>query len=221
MAESASDPEQLLTALTTEHFGLQGSRSTTTSEAGSRSSLYVSAVSSTLIALGFIGQVSEVGDTFKVFALVALPTVFLLGLFTFVRLVELSVEDLMYGRAINRIRHKYLEIAGPEARLFLLVGNDDFAGVARNMSVTPGFLQAFVAAGTMVAVINGVVGGAALALALDGWFSPPLGVCVGAGAILALTNVALSVRWSGRRFEQAERAHAAIFPSAGTLVETP
>lgn len=221
MVEQAPDPEQLLTALTTEHFGLQGARSTTTAEAGSRSSLYVSAVSSTLVALGFIGQISEVGDTFTVFALVALPTVFLLGLFTFIRLVELSVEDLMYGRAINRIRHKYVEVAGPEARLFLLVGNDDIVGVARNMSLSPGFLQSFIAASTMVAVINGVVGGAALALGLNALFSPPLGVCVGAGAILVLADVPLSIRWSRRRYEQAERAHPSIFPSPGTLVESP
>jgi hypothetical protein len=104
------DPQQLLTALTTEHFTLQGARSQTVSESASRASLYLFSVSSTLVALGFIGQISEVGDTFKVFALTVLPTLYLLGLFTFVRLVQSVAEDFQYGRAINRIRHHYLEL---------------------------------------------------------------------------------------------------------------
>jgi hypothetical protein len=61
------DPQQLLTALTTEHFTLQGARSQTVSESAARASLYLFSVSSTLVALGFIGQISTVGDTFKGF----------------------------------------------------------------------------------------------------------------------------------------------------------
>jgi hypothetical protein len=105
------DRQQLLTALTTEHFGLAGARSQATGESSARAALYISAVSSTLVALGFIGQISDVGDTFNVFALTALPTLYVLGLFTFVRTIENGVEDLMMGRAINRIRNYYLEIA--------------------------------------------------------------------------------------------------------------
>jgi len=41
------DPQQLLTALTTEHFTLQGARSQTVSESASRASLYLLSVSST------------------------------------------------------------------------------------------------------------------------------------------------------------------------------
>jgi hypothetical protein len=73
MAEGPDRPE-LLTALTTEHFTLQGARSQTVSESASRASLYVMAVSSALVGLGFIGQVSEVGDVFDIFALTVLPT---------------------------------------------------------------------------------------------------------------------------------------------------
>ena len=50
------DPQQLLTALSTEHFTLQGARSQTMSESSARASIYVFAVSSALVALGFIGQ---------------------------------------------------------------------------------------------------------------------------------------------------------------------
>jgi hypothetical protein len=87
------DPQQLLTALTTEHFTLQGARSQTVGESSTRSSLYLISVSSALVALGFIGQVSAVGDPFRVFALTVLPTLYVLGLFTFVRLVQIVAED--------------------------------------------------------------------------------------------------------------------------------
>jgi hypothetical protein len=66
--------------------------------------MYMFSVSSTLIALGFVSQVSEGGEVFQLFALTVLPTLFFLGVFTFVRLVQSSVEDVRYGRAINRIR---------------------------------------------------------------------------------------------------------------------
>jgi len=111
MAEAA-DRQELLTALTTEHFTLQGARTQTMSESASRTTLYIGAVSSALIALGFIGQVSDIGDAFKVFALTALPTVYLLGAFTFIRLVECGAEDFRYGLAINRIRGYYRQLAG-------------------------------------------------------------------------------------------------------------
>src|SRR5215211_2295466 len=105
----APDPEQLLTALSTEHFTLQGARSQTMSESSARASVYVFAVSSALVALGFIGQLSHVGDVFNAFALTVLPTLYLLGIVTFVRLVECGMEDFRYGLAINRIRHYYQE----------------------------------------------------------------------------------------------------------------
>jgi hypothetical protein len=97
--------QQLLTTLTTEHFTLQGARSQTVSESAARAALYLGSVSSTLIAIGLI---ADDRDSFEIFALVTLPTLYVLGIFTFVRLVESSVEDILYGRAINRIRHYYL-----------------------------------------------------------------------------------------------------------------
>jgi hypothetical protein len=127
------DRHELLTALTTEHFTLQGARAQTMSESSSRAALYIGSVSSTLVALGFLGQISQAGDIFNTFALVVLPTLYLLGVFTFVRLVECSAEDFRYALAINRIRNYYQQLAGEQARLFLLSGHDDATGVFGNM----------------------------------------------------------------------------------------
>jgi hypothetical protein len=106
-----------------------------THESSARASVYVFSVSSVLVALGFIGQVSEVGDVFNAFALTVLPTLYLLGAVTFIRLVECGAEDFRYGMAINRIRNYYQQVAGDRANLFLLSGHDDATGVFANMGL--------------------------------------------------------------------------------------
>jgi hypothetical protein len=212
MAE-APDRGELLTALTTEHFTLQGARSQTVSESASRATLYVMAVSSTLVGLGFIGQVSEVGDVFDIFALTVLPTLYVLGLFTFVRLVESSIEDVLYGRAINRIRNYYLDLAGEQAKLFVLSGHDDPAGVLANMGLSPTRWRLYFTTATMIAVINSVVGGAAVALAIGLAFDASLGVAAGVGGGFAIVSLLL-MRRGEYAMHVAGRARAEpLFPS--------
>ena len=212
MPESA-DRAELLTALTTEHFTLQGARSQTVSESASRATLYVMAVSSALVGLGFIGQVSEVGDVFDIFALTVLPTLYGLGLFTFVRLVESSVEDVLYGRAINRIRNYYLELAGDQARLFVLSGHDDPIGVLANMGLSPTRWRLYFTTATMIAVINSVVGGAAVALALGVAVDASLGLAAGVGGAVAIASLLL-MRRAEYRMHVAGRARTeTLFPS--------
>jgi hypothetical protein len=53
---------------TTEHFNLQTARAATISEANGRASIYLAAVSSNLIALAFIGQMSRLGSAFYAFS---------------------------------------------------------------------------------------------------------------------------------------------------------
>jgi hypothetical protein len=162
----APDPVQLLTALTTEHFTLQGARSQTMSETSARASIYMFSVSS-VVALGFVSQVADgAGAVFDVFALTVLPVIYFLGCVTYVRLVECGAEDLRYGMAINRIRGYYKELAEDRADLFLLSGHDDAAGVFLNMGIAPDRRSPVFAFSTAIAVVNGVVGGAVAALAL-------------------------------------------------------
>jgi hypothetical protein len=206
------DRQQLLSALTTEHFTLQGARSQTVSESGSRATLYVMSVSSTLIALGFL-FVSKVGDVFDVFALTVLPTLYLLGLFTFLRLVETAGEDFLYGRAINRIRHYYLELAGEERRLFMLSGYDDARGVYANMGLRPSRWQISFTAASMVAVINSVVGGSAAAIAVGVITAAPLGVCAPIGGVVAIASIVAMRRHEQRMLRQCYRQLDVQFPS--------
>ena len=192
------DPGRLLTALTTEHFTLQGARSQTMSESSARASLYVFSVSSALVALGFVAQVSDVGDAFYTFALTVLPTLYLLGAVTYVRMVECGAEDFRYGMAINRIRGYYKEIAGERANLFLLSGHDDPQEVFANMSLMVENRTPLFAFSSAVAVINGVVGGAAVAIALGALLDASLGLAAAAGAVTAIASILGWIRYAGR-----------------------
>jgi hypothetical protein len=192
------DRQALLTTLTTEHFTLQGARASTIAESSSRAALYLGSLSASLVSLGFVAQVSATGEAFRVFALVVLPTVFLLGIFTFVRLVESMREDLLYGRAINRIRSYYIEHAGPEARYFMLSPHDDAIGVLSNMGLVPTRWQLYFTAASAILVVNSVVGGAAFAIACWTAFDAGLAVVAVVGAAFAVASVIVHQRWLRR-----------------------
>jgi len=211
---TTEDRQALLTALTTEHFTLQGARSQTVGESGARSSLYMFSVSSTLVAIGFVSQVSQGGDVFQLFTLTVLPTLFFLGVFTFVRLVQSSVEDINYGRAINRIRHYYLELAGEEARYFLMSGHDDPRGVLSNMRlVGRSRWQLFYGTASAVGVVNSVVGAGAVAILLGVTLDLPLGLAAVAGIAFLAASVAVHMGYDQRQHERSSAGVEALFPS--------
>jgi MFS family permease len=208
------DDAAILTALTTEHFGLAGARSQAASESASRSALYLGSVSSALIGLGLTAQVSGKRlEVFHVFALAALPTLFALGVFTFVRLVELGIEDFLLGRAINRVRHYYLELAGGATKYFMLSGNDDAAGVMANMGLEPTPAQLYFTAAMAIGVVNSIVGGSAIAIAVGVASDAPLGVSVAVGGAAALVIVVAALRYQRGRRETGTQ-HPILFPSA-------
>jgi hypothetical protein len=183
------------------------------SESSARASVYVFSVSSTLVALGFIGQISEVGDVFNVFALTVLPTLYLLGVVTFVRLVECGAEDFRYGVAINRIRHYYQQVAGEQAHLFLLSGHDDAKGVFANMGIPVEGRSPVFAFSSAVAVINGVVGGGAVAIALGALVDASLGAAAGAGAVAAIVSVMAWLRYADRLLDASAAQTEVLYPS--------
>jgi hypothetical protein len=209
-----SDPARLLTALTTEHFTLAGQRAATTSEGATRSSLFLGSVTSALVALGFLASVSG-GDSalFRTFALTVLPTLCFLGVVTFVRLVQLGTEDILYGRAINRIRSYYLELAGEEARLFMMRAHDDAPGVLENMALRPRKHQLYLTNSFSIAVVTAVLAGATFALAVGVATGAPLGVDVAAGGLAAIAVVIALARYLRSTYGMAPALDEPLFPS--------
>jgi hypothetical protein len=116
--------------ITTEHYNLQMGRAMTVAESNGRSTLFIGAVSGALIAIAFIGQASHMGTAFFVFSLVLVPSLLLMGLITFERVLQSGIEALTYARGITRIRHLYLEYA-PQLRPSFMLAADDEGGRPR------------------------------------------------------------------------------------------
>jgi len=110
MDDTKSSPA-FISALTTEHFVLQGALSANTGEVGTRASLYLFSLSASLVALGFASQSP---DLFVPFVVIVLPAMFSLGLFTVIRLVDSNLEGILYLQSIARIRQYYRGLV-PEA----------------------------------------------------------------------------------------------------------
>jgi hypothetical protein len=60
--------------------------------------------------LSFVAQVTEMGRPFVLFSLILLPCLFFIGLVTFVRAVQVAIEDMVHARGMARIRHYFVEL---------------------------------------------------------------------------------------------------------------
>ena len=203
---SNNDPEQsertaLLSALTTEHFVLQTANNSTYSEASARSTLYVMVLSSTLVAIGFIAGSS---DVLVPFAAIVLPAVFVLGIFTVVRLVETALDSMHCLDGIARIR-AYYRTLGPEAELHFSPKSGRWPEIEDPALRFGAGLAFFGTTASMIAVINNAVAGAALAL-LVRFVSPsaPSWLVVAAGIAGALVLTWLFYIYQRWRFNDYE-----------------
>jgi hypothetical protein len=199
--QEARRRSEFMQALTTEHFALQSGRSATISESAGRSSLYMTTVSSAVVALALAAQVANLGT---LFALAILPVVFFLGLVTYGRLLQSGVEDTIYARAIGRIRRLYGEINPARAEYFRDI-HSDRAGL-RAMGLFRRWWQQFLTAAAMVAMVNAVVAGAFVAIAIARSVNPPALVSVAIGGGAALLVGASFYRHQRRAWNRVDQA---------------
>ena len=114
-AEDSAPPPEFMSALVTEHFVLQSTSSSTISESGSRVSIYLSALSSGLVAIGFASTSHRALESL---AFTVLPVVYILGCFTIVRLVDTSVANIVSMRRMEAIRRYYATLGSLAAPYF-------------------------------------------------------------------------------------------------------
>ncbi len=216
LKDNQSLPElssQLVTMITTEHYNMQTGRSMTVADANGRCTLFIGAVSGALIAIAFTGQVSRMGTAFFVFCLVLLPSLFLMGLITFERVLQSGIEDLTYARGITRIRHLYLEHAPQLRPSFILAADDDSRGPMLKVGLHPSWWQVFLTTAGMIAAINSVLVGTFVGLLLSALFTFPLAVCTSAGVVTFLVSFSIHQRYQWGQWRRLEQNLAAIFPS--------
>src|SRR5215472_4101278 len=204
---------QLVAIMTTEHYNLQTGRSMTIAESTGRSSLFVGAVSSGLVALAFVGQISHLGTAFFVFSLVVLPTLFFMGLITFERVLQSGSADVIYARGITRIRHLYLEYAPQMQPYFILSSHDDTSLPMESLGSTHrSRWQVFLSMAGMMAMLNSVLAGSFVGLLLAA-FTMPLVVSTCVGVVTFLASVGLHQRYQWRQWMRLERHLPVHFPS--------
>jgi hypothetical protein len=211
------DRQSVVQFMTTEHFTLQTARAAANAEISSRLQLYMTTLSSAIIALALLAQLSELSRAFVAFALVLLPVAYFLGVATHGRLMQAEVEWLAYGQGMSRIRHWYLEVAPEMAPYFVLPATDDpWASLAaigirgRGPGRWRGLLTT---APAMVLVVNSVLAGVFAGL-VGGTMGPsgPVLPAVCAAAGFALSVLALGV-YEHRSFRRQMAAAPVAFPA--------
>jgi len=199
------DDPRAMQILSTEHWSLLATRSLSWNESFSRAGLFLSIVSATAVALALVGQATAFGEQFVAFALVMLPVDLFVGLATFTRLDEVNGEDFLWVAGMNRIRHAYLEMNPGLQPYFIAGSTDDPHGMEKTFGVhRPGSAAAhwIVTMPGMVAVIDGVLAGLIVGLAVNTVTGMAMGTSIVAGGVIGIVVTAglalrsrSSVRW--------------------------
>jgi hypothetical protein len=197
-------PSAFISALTTEHFVLQSALSGNTSEVGTRASLYLFSLSSSLVALGFASRSPEL---FVPFVALVLPALFILGLFTAVRLVDSNLEGILYLNGIARIRQYYRTLAPEAAEQF----SPESGRWPENQSwpaLRAGLFVGFITTtASMVAFLNSIVAGVGVAMLVGGLLREKRTLLVSLiGAGVALVLMALFFVYQKWRYDSAPRS---------------
>jgi hypothetical protein len=189
--QADSDPRPAaVTFVTTEHFTLQGARSSTISESTGRASVFLGAVSGGLIALGLVATAAKTGVAFYMFGLILLPALAFVGLATFHRVLQSGIEDLAYARRIAQLRGYYFDHA-PELADYLLNPAERLPTPGRGI----GLWQQFLTVAGMVAVITAVLAGSAGGLLAAVASGHSLAAALAAGLVVAAAALIGLIRY--------------------------
>lgn len=200
--------------LATEHWSLLATRSMTWNEVFSRASMFITVLSAAVVALALVAQATAFGPMFRLFALLVLPVVLLVGLATLIRLGDANIDDFWLVMGMNRLRHAYLELAPELEPYFVTEQHDDVASVMRSYGLNARLRVSRVLAGTpnLVAAINIVVVGVLAALIADTLAaSDVLNIVVGILAALVATAALGMLAYHSIR--STRRAHQPRFPA--------
>jgi hypothetical protein len=151
-------PDRMNSFLTTEHFTLQSARGMINSEIANRVLVYFTSLSSTLIAAAFLAQVSGMDQVFQLFTAIAFPLILIFGIFTLARLIMLSTMDMVYVRAINRIRQFYVQAAPETADFLLFPPYDDDVSVRKYAGYSTSVRGNLISTGNIINLTNSTVG---------------------------------------------------------------
>jgi hypothetical protein len=195
--EQQARKQAFISALTTEQFVLQAARSANVGEMTGRGTIYMGAVSSSLIALGFLAQVVSRLDPFVA---AVLPAVLLLGGFTFAALVRNTLENLVLLRQMQRIRRYYRTLV-PEADQFFgpAAEEERYTAAMATVGLRASPAGMLFTGASVIRAINSMVGGVGLALLAAKVASLATGAALAVGSTAAVVLFGLHLLYQQQR----------------------
>ena len=115
--------------LATEHWSLLANRSLAYNEAFSRTGMFLTFLSASLIVMGFLISSERFAEAVIPIAVLLLAVDLLIGVTTFGRLSDAGTEELAAVRGMTRIRHAYTEMIPGIQRYFVSSIHDDMKSV--------------------------------------------------------------------------------------------
>ena len=210
--------------MATEHWSLLGTRSLLWNEAASRTTIFLTTLSASIVALALLADASGFTDAATAFALVLLPLVLLLGVATYVRLIQVNTDEKSCVLAMNRIRNAYLRIEPGLQSYFTASPYDDERGFAQTYSLatpTTAHPRAYflVTSPTVVATIDAALAATISVVALNA-------LSAQTGIVIAVGSVIFVVSWSAlvamqRLTMRPLRKDGPRFPTPGSDAELP
>ena len=189
-------------ALLTEQFVQQSVRGVTVSESSGRASLYMFTLSSALIAYGFLADT----DVAAAYLGVVLPIVFLLGTFTWERLVQTALENIIAVGAIQRIRRYYATLL-PGADYFFPQPTDR-TDVSELLDIgsRSSWRGVVFTTSSAILTVNCIVGGTGVALGLhEAGLGKAISIVIG-----VLAGLVLFIAFASYQLRQFRRVSAAV-----------
>jgi hypothetical protein len=163
-----ASPALRLQILSTEHWSLLASRSLAWNESFSRAGMFLTTLTGAIVALALVAQASDFDEGFRIFALVILPVVLLVGIGTLLRLGISNDHDARCVIGMNRIRSAYMELAPELERYFVMGTRDDMRGRWATMGIPEGTsMPVLMLSSTpiLVTILDAIIIGAILAIA--------------------------------------------------------
>jgi hypothetical protein len=206
-AKTGLEDPRAVEILTTEHWSLLSSRTLGYQEIIGRTTIFVSIVSATVVALAVLAQPRYFGPAFFWYALLLLSVAFGIGIATFFRSVTINYEDALWVAGMNLLRKAYVQIV-PELKPYFVTSyeSDDeqqrlrygarqrLANIANSLTTTSSVVAALnsVLAGALASDVSELAGGGAI-------------IDVVAGVVISLVCGTLPVAYAARF----RRRHAA------------
>jgi hypothetical protein len=221
-----TDP-RVITILSTEHWSLLTARSLVYNEMFTRAGMFLTLLSASLVALGFVYQGSGGGPEFLGVVVAVLALDLFVGLATLGRIMSASAEEFRALQATARIRHAYVEIAPLVAPYLSTATSDEpdrvletygqsleHVGMLHNLghglTTMPGMIAALDAA-----LVGGLASAVVVAAGGDARLALVVGVAAGIAALLA------SMAYGIRTFSDINRFSEVRFPREAASPNPP